>query len=175
VNPRHSWVLMIAGASIAAVALALALAITGGITAANFLAAAATAATAVSAAAALTALIQARAAYKEMPDGDRPRGPRSFRGLFWAVLQRGAAGPEGCGRAAGAGWRVMRAAARLMPPAAGRLWLGEAESFLAEAPAELARSAVRSFLVTAPQVIAIAWTAALFRWAQLAARKVTAK
>jgi hypothetical protein len=69
----------------------------------------------------------------------------------------------------------MRAAARLMPSAAGRTWLEEAESFLAEAPAELRQAALRSYLLTVPQVTVITWAATGYRWALVAARKVVAK
>ncbi len=59
--------------------------------------------------------------------------------------------------AAAAGWRMMCLAARLMPRAVGRRWLAEAESFLAEAPPELRRRAINSYLATAPQVIVVGW------------------
>jgi hypothetical protein len=111
---------------------------------------------------------QASAADKSMPGEGRRR---SLHGLLSAVLHGGAQGQETCVLAAGAGWRVMRAAARLMPPSVGGRWLGEAESFLAEAPAALARDAVRDYLATAPLVIVISWAAAISRWSQLAIRK----
>jgi len=63
------------------------------------------------------------------------------------------------GVTAGAGWRVMCLAARLMPPAVGRRWLAEAESFLAEAPPGLRRSVLSSYLAGAPQVIVVSWAA----------------
>jgi hypothetical protein len=69
--------------------------------------------------------------------------------------------------------QAMRAAARLMPPADGQRWLGEAESFLAEeSDPELLRDAVRDYLATAPLVIAVSWARAVSRWARLAIRKV---
>ena len=61
------------------------------------------------------------------------------------------AGPVEAGFLAGVGWRAMRLAARLMPRAAGRRWLAEAESFLAEAPPVLQRAAIRSYLIGAPR------------------------
>jgi hypothetical protein len=70
------------------------------------------------------------------------------------------------GLAAGAGWRVMCAAARLMPRAAGRRWLAEAESFLAEAQPAQRRPAIRSYLITAPQVITVTWAGDLARRAR---------
>jgi hypothetical protein len=57
----------------------------------------------------------------------------------------------------GLGWRTMRVAARLMPPAAGSRWLAEARSFLVEAPPEMRRAAVASYLASASMVIVQAW------------------
>ena len=57
-----------------------------------------------------------------------------------------------------------------MPPAAGRRWLAEAESFLAEAPPALRRDAIGSYLTGAPQVIAMSWASALARQARLTGR-----
>ena len=70
------------------------------------------------------------------------------------------------GLVAGAGWRVMCAAARLMPRAAGGRWLAEAESFLAEAPPAQRRPAIRCYLITAPQVITVTWVGDLARRAR---------
>jgi hypothetical protein len=67
------------------------------------------------------------------------------------------------GLMAGAGWRTMRAAARLMPRAAGSRWLAEAESFLYEAPPIPRRGAIRSYLIGALQVIAVSWAGELAR------------
>lgn len=67
------------------------------------------------------------------------------------------------GLIAGTGWQVMCIAFRLMPPAAGSRWLAEAESFLTEAPYELRCGAIRSYLISAPQVIVMAWASDLTR------------
>ena len=61
----------------------------------------------------------------------------------------------------------MRVAAGLMPRAAAGRWLAEAESFLFEAPAVYRRSAMRSYLITAPQLIAVSWAGALARRARV--------
>jgi hypothetical protein len=50
-----------------------------------------------------------------------------------------------------------------MPRAAGRRWLTEADSFLAEASPVLQRRAIRSYLSGALQVIAVPWTCELTR------------
>jgi hypothetical protein len=63
----------------------------------------------------------------------------------------------------GAGWRVMCLTAKLMPPAAGRRWLVEAESFLAEAPPALRRGAIGNYLTHTPQLIAVTWVGKLAR------------
>jgi hypothetical protein len=59
--------------------------------------------------------------------------------------------------------RAMRLAARLMPPATGRRWLAEADSFLFEAPPERRAAAVRDYLATAPRVITAGWAGELAR------------
>jgi hypothetical protein len=106
--------------------------------------------------------------------GSRARQSDFWRDVLAGVLRRGPGwslgSAVGFGLGTGAGWRAMRVAARLMPPAAGGRWLGEAESFLAEAPTELLRRAIRSYLAGAPQVIVISWAALLLRWARLAVR-----
>jgi hypothetical protein len=55
-----------------------------------------------------------------------------LRGLFSVAVRRAVrhgSGQAESGLVAGAGWRAMRLAAWLMPRAAGRRWLAEAESF----------------------------------------------
>jgi len=60
-------------------------------------------------------------------------------------------------------WLALRAAARLMPPAAGRRWLAEAESLLFEmAPARRGK-AVRSYLLCAPRLVVMMWLGGLTR------------
>ena len=63
-------------------------------------------------------------------------------------------------------WQVMCAAAQLMPRDAGRRWLDEAVSFLAEAPPAQQYPAISSYLITAPQVIAVTWAGDLARRAR---------
>ncbi len=90
----------------------------------------------------------------------------NFRGPFSALIMRAAghdAGPVASSLTATASWRIMRVAAGLMPRAAGRRWLAEAESYLSEAPAEHRCRAARNYLLTAPQVIAVTWASALTR------------
>jgi hypothetical protein len=91
---------------------------------------------------------------------------RSLRGLLSGVMRQAAwsgVDPADVGLMASVGWRLMRVAACMMPTAAGRRWLAEAESFLAEAPPVLRRGAVGSYLVGAPRVIVVSWAACLAR------------
>ena len=93
-----------------------------------------------------------------------------LRGLFSVAVRRAVrhgSGQAESGLATGAGWRAMRLAAWLMPRAAGRRWLAEAESFAAEAPPALRRGAIRSYLTGAPQVIMVSWAGDLARRTRL--------
>jgi hypothetical protein len=65
--------------------------------------------------------------------------------------------------------RAMRLASRLMPPALGRRWLAEAESFLFEAGPEQRAAATRNYVCTAPYMIAAAWGGELAAAARLTA------
>jgi hypothetical protein len=59
--------------------------------------------------------------------------------------------------------RVLRAVARLMPRAAGRRWLAEAESVLFEMPAARRGRAIRSYLCSAPRLAGMMWARRLRR------------
>ncbi len=61
-------------------------------------------------------------------------------------------------------WRTLAVVSRLMPAAAGRRWLAEAESVLAEVTAARRGAAVRSYLWSAPRL-------ALMMWARAASRR----
>ena len=90
----------------------------------------------------------------------------NLRGMFGALARRTAgrgAVPAVSGLMAGAAWRAMCVASRLMPRDADSRWLAEAESFLFEAPPAQQRRALRNYLVTAPQVIAVSWAGHLAR------------
>lgn len=105
----------------------------------------------IGAVAVAVAVVIARLEGKEFP---------FLRGLFSVAVRRAVrhgSGQAESGLVAGAGWRAMRLAAWLMPRAAGRRWLAEAESFAAEAPPALRRGAIRSYLTGAPQVIMVSW------------------
>jgi len=63
----------------------------------------------------------------------------------------------------GAGWRAMRTASWLMPPGAGKRWLMEAESYMAEALPGKLGPAMRSYMVNAPKVVTVSWASFLKR------------
>ena len=129
-------------------------------------AAAVAAATATTAAAALTAATAvaavAVAAVAARTVGGRPG--LSFRGVVSSLI-RCSSRASARVRGACAG-RAMRTAAWLMPPAVRDRWLGEAESFLFEAPPGQQAEAIRNYLITAPQVIAASWAVELLRRAR---------
>ena len=84
---------------------------------------------------------------RQLRDLQRPRVPRATSGLGVTT-----------------GWRVMRLLGKLMPAEAAVRWLEEAESFMAEAAdPRLQRSAMRSYLTGAPQVILASWFSPLGR------------
>jgi len=61
------------------------------------------------------------------------------------------------------GWRALAVVSRLMPRSAGRRWLAEAGSLLAEAPAARRGAAVRSYLLSAPRLAVMMWVREVLR------------
>jgi hypothetical protein len=59
--------------------------------------------------------------------------------------------------------RTLAVVSRLMPASAGRRWLAEAESLLAEVPAERRGAAVRSYLLSAPRLAVMMWAREVLR------------
>jgi hypothetical protein len=55
------------------------------------------------------------------------------------------------------GWHTLAMMSRLMPASAGRRWLAEAESVLAEITPAHRGAAVRSYLLSAPQLAVMMW------------------
>jgi hypothetical protein len=55
-------------------------------------------------------------------------------------------------------WRALPVVSRLMPRSAGRRWLVEAESLLAEVTDARRRAAVRSYLLSAPRLAVMMWS-----------------
>jgi hypothetical protein len=82
------------------------------------------------------------------------------------VLQKGSGrGRDGDGPAGEAAhrWPVLAVMSRLMPASAGRRWLAEAESLLAEVPAARRGAAVRSYLRSAPRLAVMMWARQVLR------------
>jgi len=61
------------------------------------------------------------------------------------------------------GRRALAVVSRLMPAAAGRRWLAEAESLLAEVAAARRGAAVRSYLLSAPRLAVMMWARQVLR------------
>lgn len=83
-------------------------------------------------------------------------------------------GREDDGRPVGAAthrWRVLLVVTRTMPRSAGRRWLAEAESLLAEIPAARRGTAIRSYLLSAPQLVLMMWAREVQRRARLGPRR----
>ena len=68
-------------------------------------------------------------------------------------------------------WRTLAAVSRLMPASAGRRWLAEAGSLLAEVPAARRGAAVRSYLRSAPRLAVMMWARAVLRRARPGPRR----
>jgi hypothetical protein len=60
-------------------------------------------------------------------------------------------------------WRALAVVSRLMPASAGRRWLAEAESLLAEVTAARRAAAVRSYLLSAPRLAVMMWARQILR------------
>jgi hypothetical protein len=68
-------------------------------------------------------------------------------------------------------WRTLAVVSRLMPRSAGRRWLAEAESLLAEVTDARRRAAVRSYLLSAPRLAMMMWARVVLRWARPGPRR----
>jgi hypothetical protein len=60
-------------------------------------------------------------------------------------------------------WRTMAMMSRLMPASAGRSWLAEAESLLAEVAPDRRGAAIRSYLRSAPRLAVMMWVRQVLR------------
>ena len=88
----------------------------------------------------------------------------------WVGFRRKGGGLSGRGRddrgPAGEalhGWYALVMVSRLMPAAAGRRWLAEAESLLAEVTPARRGAAVRSYLLSAPRLAVMLWAREAWR------------
>jgi hypothetical protein len=67
--------------------------------------------------------------------------------------------------------RALAVVSRLMPASAGRRWLAEAESVLAEITPARRGAAVRSYLLSAPRLAAMMWAREVLRLARRGPRR----
>jgi hypothetical protein len=86
---------------------------------------------------------------------------------------RGARGRDDDGPAGEAPhrWHTLAVVSRLMPASAGRRWLAEAESLLAEIAPVRRAAAIRSYLLSAPGLAVMMWVREALRWARLGPRR----
>jgi hypothetical protein len=89
----------------------------------------------------------------------RRRSGRTGNGLSG----RGRDDDYGSDREAVHRWRTLAVVSRLMPASAGRRWLAEAESLLAEVTAARRGAAVRSYLLSAPRLAVMMWAREVLR------------
>jgi hypothetical protein len=68
-------------------------------------------------------------------------------------------------------WRALVTVSRLMPRSAGRRWLAEAESLLAEITDARRQAAIRSYLLPAPRLAMMMWARVVLRWARPGPRR----
>ena len=107
------------------------------------------------------------AAVNELKAGSRRGGWRG-KGSGHSGRGRDDDGPAG---EAVRRWRTLAVVSRLMPASAGRRWLAEAESLLAEAAAARRGAAVRSYLLSAPRLAVTMWAREVLRRARLGKRR----
>jgi hypothetical protein len=107
----------------------------------------------------------------DMPVGRR-RGPGvSRRGRGSGVSARGRDDVDGPADAAAHRWRTLAMMSRLMPRAAGRRWLAEADSLLSEIEPVRRGAAIRSYLLSAPWLAVMMWAREVLRWTRVGPRR----
>ena len=97
----------------------------------------------------------------------RGRGGRTGNGLS----VRGRDDDDGSDGGAVHRWRALAVVSRLMPRSAGRRWLAEAESLLAEVTDARRRAALRSYLLSVPRLAVMMWARVVLRWARPGPRR----
>jgi hypothetical protein len=96
------------------------------------------------------------------------RGSGTGTGGGPSGLVRDEAGPAN--PAAAYQWRTLLMVSAMMPRSAGRRWLAEAESLLSEMEVDRHGPAVRSYLLSAPRLMAMMWAHEILRRARLGPR-----
>jgi hypothetical protein len=100
-----------------------------------------------------------------------PRGARPGGGRDGGLSGRGREDDDGPAPTAAGRWHALSLVSRLMPRSAGRRWLAEAESLLSELAAARRSAAVRSYLLSAPRLVATMWARKLSRRARSGSRR----
>jgi hypothetical protein len=108
------------------------------------------------------------AAVAEVKADGRGRG---VRGKGGGQSGRGRDDGDGPAGEAVRGWHALAVVSRLMPRTAGRRWLAEAQSLLAEVTAARRGAAVRSYLLSAPRLAAMMWARQVLRRARPGPRR----
>ena len=114
-----------------------------------------------------TVVVVAVALSADLPHG---RG-RDSRRKGSVLTGRGDDGDRRPSGSAAYRWHGLKVVSRLMPGPAGRRWLAEAESLLAEIKPARRGAAIRSYLVTAPWLVVTMWARAAQRRARLGPRR----
>ena len=96
---------------------------------------------------------------------------RGWRGKGSGLSGRGRDDGDGPAGEAVHRWRTLAVVSRLMPRPAGRRWLAEAESLLAEATVARRGAAVRSYLLSAPRLAVMMWAREVQRRARPGLRR----
>jgi len=99
--------------------------------------------------------------------GDLPRG----RGRGSGSLRASGRDDDGPVAVATYRWRMLVMVSRMMPGAAGRRWLAEAESLLSEIAAARRGAAIRSYLLSAPRLVLMMWAQEVLRRARPGPRR----
>jgi len=103
----------------------------------------------------------------DMPAGRGWGNPRKGLGLGGRVRDD----DDGHAGAAAHRWRMLAVVSRLMPRSAGRRWLAEAESLLAEIAPARRGAAIRSYLLSAPRLAVMMWAREVLRRVRLGPRR----
>ena len=98
---------------------------------------------------------------RDRRNGRKKRHKSGPPGLGLNVAANRTSAPPAAGRHV-----ALRTAARLMPRAPDRRWLAEAESLLFEMPTRQRAKAIRSYLLSAPRLLALLWARELSRRAR---------
>jgi hypothetical protein len=101
----------------------------------------------------------------------KPGGSRAGLGGKGGGLSGSGRDDDGPAGEAAYRWRALTVVSRLMPAAAGRRWLAEAQSVLAEIAAARRGAAARSYLLSAPRLAVMMWAREVLRRARLGPRR----